>query len=76
LHLYVNIVREVSPIVQAVIDLVSSAAVWRVTGFEVDSFVHEVRALDRHLSASSKVDQLEAVLSCTILYYHAGWIAQ
>jgi hypothetical protein len=54
----------VSPVDQAVIDLVAGAAVWRVPGFEVDSFVHEIRALDRHLSADF-ADQSEAV--CTIM---------
>jgi hypothetical protein len=35
-------VGEVSPVDQTMIDLVSSAAVWRVPGFGMDSFVHEV----------------------------------
>ena len=56
-----------SPVDQAVIDLVTGAAVWVVPGFEVDSFVHEIRALDRHLSASSKVDQSEAVFVCIVM---------
>jgi hypothetical protein len=34
-------VGEVSPAGQTMIDLVLSAAVWRVPGFEVDLFVHE-----------------------------------
>jgi hypothetical protein len=50
-----------------VIDLVAGAAVCRVPSFEVDSFVNEVRALDRHLSAISKADQSEAVFVCTIM---------
>jgi hypothetical protein len=60
-------VREVLPVDQAIIDLVVGAAVWRVPGFEVNSIVHEVRALDRHLSVSSKVDQSKAVFVCTIM---------
>jgi hypothetical protein len=36
-------------------------------GFEVDSFVHEVRALDYQLTVSSKVDQSEAVFVCTVM---------
>jgi hypothetical protein len=47
LRLHVDDVRKVSPDDQAVIDLVAIEAVWRIPGFEVDSFVHEVRALDR-----------------------------
>jgi hypothetical protein len=47
--------------VKPLIDLVAGAAVWRVPGFEVDSFVHEVRALDRHLSASRKVDKSDFI---------------
>jgi hypothetical protein len=66
-HLYVDNVRDVSSVDQAVIDLVAGAAVWRVPGFEVDSFEHELRALDRHLSVSSKVHQSEAVFVCTVM---------
>jgi hypothetical protein len=51
-----------SPVDQAVIDLVVGSAVWGVPGFGVDSFVHVVRALDRNLSARSKADQLETFL--------------
>jgi hypothetical protein len=36
---------------QTLIDLDANAAFWRVPGFQVDSLVHEVRALDRHLFA-------------------------
>jgi hypothetical protein len=42
----------VSPVDKAVIDLVARVAVWEVPGFKVDSFVHEVRDLDRHLYAN------------------------
>jgi hypothetical protein len=34
-----------SPVDQAMINLVTGVAVWRESGFEVDSFVHEVLAL-------------------------------
>jgi hypothetical protein len=61
-RLYVNDARKVSPV-----DLVAGGAVWRMPGFEVDFFVHEVRYLGRHLSASSKVDQSEVIFVCTIL---------
>jgi hypothetical protein len=64
--LYVDEVREVPSVDQAVIDLVAGARVWRVSGFEVHSFMHEVRALDHHLSASSKVYQSDSVFVCTI----------
>jgi hypothetical protein len=60
--------REVSLVEQAVTDLVAGAAVWRVPSFEVNLFVHEVRYFDRYLSASSKVDQSEAVFVCTIMH--------
>jgi hypothetical protein len=68
LRLYVDDVS-VSPVDQAVIDLVAGAAVWRLPCFEVDSFVQEVRSLDRYLSASSKADQSEAIFVCPIV----GW---
>jgi hypothetical protein len=63
----------VSLVEQAVIDLVAGAAVWRVSGFQVDSFVHKVRAPDRHLLPAAKIGQSEV---CFRLYYHAGYIAQ
>jgi hypothetical protein len=44
---------------------IEQSIVWEKPGFEVDSFEHEVRALDRHLSAPSKVDQFVSVLVCT-----------
>jgi hypothetical protein len=50
---------------QAVIDLVVS--IWGVLGFEVDSFVHEVRTFDRHLPACGKVDQYEAIFIFTLM---------
>jgi hypothetical protein len=34
---------------------------------EVDSFVHEVRTFDRHLPASGKVDQFEAIFICSLM---------
>jgi hypothetical protein len=74
LHLsapYVDDVGEVSPVDQAVIDLFASAAVWRVPGFEVDSFVHEVRALDRHLSINRR--PFSFVLSCRLYRPIVGW---
>jgi hypothetical protein len=36
----------------------------------VDSFVHEVHALVRHLSASRKIDQSEAIFICTVERCH------
>jgi hypothetical protein len=58
-------VRKVSSVDQAVIDLVEGVSIWR--GLEVDSFVHEVRSFDRHLSACGKVDQSEAIFICTLM---------
>jgi hypothetical protein len=54
-------------VIVIVIDLVANATVWRVPGFEVDSFVHEVRALDLDLSARGKIDHSKAVFVCTIM---------
>jgi hypothetical protein len=53
----------VSSVDQAVIDLVEGVSIWRVPGLEVDSFVLEVRTLDRHLPACNKVAQSEAILT-------------
>jgi hypothetical protein len=61
--LCVDDASEVSPVNQVVIDLAAGAADSRAPGFEMDSFVHEVRAFDRHLTASKKIYQSEAVLS-------------
>jgi hypothetical protein len=49
-----------------VIDLVESVPIWGVgvPGLEVDSFVHEIRAFDRHLPACGKV---EAIFICTLM---------
>jgi hypothetical protein len=38
-----------------------------VSGLVVDSFVHEVRTFYRHLPASGKVDQSEAIFICTLM---------
>jgi hypothetical protein len=46
----------VSSVDQAVIDLVEGVSIWGVPGLKVDSFVHELRAFDRHLPACGKVD--------------------
>jgi hypothetical protein len=52
-----------SSVDQAVIYLVEGVSIWGVPGFEVDSFVHEVRTFDLHLPACNKVDQSEAILT-------------
>jgi hypothetical protein len=57
----------VSSVDQAVIDLVEGLSIWGVPGLEVDSFVHEVRTIDRHLPACGKVDQSEAIFICACL---------
>jgi hypothetical protein len=43
-------VRKVASVDQAVIDLVEGVSIWGVPDLEVDSFVHEVRTFDHHLS--------------------------
>jgi hypothetical protein len=58
---------------QTVINLVEGVSIWGVPGLEVDSFVHEVRTLDRNLPACGKVDQSEAIFICTV-YSHAGCV--
>jgi hypothetical protein len=60
-------IRKVSSVHQAVIDLVEGVSTWRVSGLEVDLFVHEVRTFDRHLPACGKVDQSEAIFICTLV---------
>jgi hypothetical protein len=57
-------VRKVSSLDQAN-DLVEGVPICGVPGLEVDSFVHEVRTLDRQLPACGKVDQSEAIFICT-----------
>jgi hypothetical protein len=49
--------------------LIQQMFILSVPDFDVDSFVHEVRALDRHLSV--KVDQSDAISVCTIV--QAAW---
>jgi hypothetical protein len=50
---------------QAVIDLVEGVSIWGVSGLEVDLFVYEVHAFDRHLPTCFKVDQSGAIFICT-----------
>jgi hypothetical protein len=49
------------------IDLVEGVSIWGVPGFEVDSFVLEVRTFVRHLPACGKFDQSEAIFICTLM---------
>jgi hypothetical protein len=52
---------------QALIDLVEGVSIWGVPGLELDSFVHEIRVFDRHLSACGKVYQSEAIFICSLM---------
>jgi hypothetical protein len=65
---YVDDIRAVSPVDQAVIDPIAGVASWRVPGFEVDTFVHELRTIDHHLSASSIAfgNNYSFLLSCRL----------
>jgi hypothetical protein len=57
----------VSYVDQAVIDLVEGVSIWGVPGLEVYTFVHEVRSFDRHLPACGKVNQSDAIFTCTLM---------
>jgi hypothetical protein len=52
---------------QAVIDLVEGVPIWGVPGLEVDSCVHELRTFDHHMPVCGRVDQSEAIFSCTFM---------
>jgi hypothetical protein len=83
-RLYVDEIREVLTVDQAVIDLFgdAGAAAWRVPGFEVDLFVHEVCApsvcqqdtkVSKDAEQHKKFLNFGLKLSFMLNFRHIGW---